>query len=189
MGDDGLEGTYNLDDTATLYDNGGFVTFPFSNNELSVSIGPVCTQAIIDSGADLNVISFEFLNTLPVHFKNKFKPKTSEIYCANGSTATVLGEVSLPVDIANKKVSVKFHVMHAGHSNIYFGIPFLKKYSAILTFDSSNQNSISVLLGVSVYSDSHIEIKPYTEAVIMGNLQVPLPSPTEGYCFHTDGIQ
>ena len=83
-------------------DNGGFVTFPFRNNELSISIGAVSTQACIDSGADLNVISANFLDRLSVQHRNKFKPKTSKIFCANGSTALVLGQATLPVHIVDR---------------------------------------------------------------------------------------
>ena len=168
-------------------DNGGFDTFPFSNNELTVSIGSVRTMAKIDSGADLNVISKQFLDTLPVHFKNKFRRKNSQIYCANGSVAQVLGEVALPMDIVNKKISVRFHVMDVGQNDIYLGIPFLKQNSAVLTFGHENQNTLSLLLGISVFSEEFIEIQPFTETVISGGLQQPVPEKTNGYCFPSNG--
>ena len=144
-------------------------------------------MAKIDSGADLNIISTHYLDKLPVHLKNKIKYKNSEVYCANGSTARVLGEIALPVDIVNTKVSVKFHVMDEGHDNVYLGIPFLRQHSAILTFGNSDQNLLSMLLGMSVFSENFVEIQPYTEAVISGILQAPVPSPSQGYCFPTNG--
>ena len=58
--------------------------------------------------------------------------------CANGTTTNVLGQISIPITILGLKISTKFHIMEGGHNNIYLGMPFLKKNSAILTFDNSN---------------------------------------------------
>ena len=49
-----------------------------------------------------------------------------------------------------KKFVKKFHVLEGGHNDNYLGMPFLKKNSAILTFDGSNQNSLSLIIGVPV---------------------------------------
>ena len=168
-------------------ENGGFVTFPFSSNELSISIGTVYTLAKIDSGADINVITKSFLDSLPIHFKNKFPRKSSQIYCANGSTASVLGEVALPIDIAKTKMSVKFTVMDVGQNDIYLGIPFLEQYSAVLNFSSSKENTISLHLGAPVFSENFIELEPYTETILSGTIQAFVPNPSQGYCFPSNG--
>ena len=90
------------------------------------------------------------------------------------------------MDIVNKKLSVKFHVMDIGQSDVYLGIPFLQQYSAVLNF-STEQNSISLLLGTPVFSEKFIEIEPYTEIIISGSIQAPIPNESQGYCFPISG--
>ena len=66
-------GTPYDDDQGHDIENGGFVTFPFSSNELRVSIGTKTAMACIDSGADLNVISATLLQSLPLHLRTKLR--------------------------------------------------------------------------------------------------------------------
>ncbi len=172
--------------TTTTNADGGF-DFPFTNNELLVSVGTCSTLAKIDSGADLNVISKTFLEKLPIQYKNKFRHKPQEIFCANGTTAHVFGEISLPICIQNQKVSVTFNVMQQGHNDMYLGIPFLRATSAILKFGAENNNTLSLMLGIPVHSDHYIEVSPYTEAIIPGAISVCTPEPSDGYCFPCQG--
>ena len=91
------------------------------------SIGGTTTLAKIDTGSDFNVILRRFLDTLPVFIQNKIKPHDSKVMCANGTTANVLGQISVSNTILGRKISAKFHVMEEGHNNIYLGMPFLQK--------------------------------------------------------------
>ena len=167
-------------------ENGEFATFPFSNNKLSITIGNENILAIVDTGADINVISKQLLDILPIHLRNKFRSQKDKIYCANGSTAQVFGKISLPVVISNRKMSVQFSVINTSMDKVFLGIPFLKQYSAQITFNPSNQNTISVHLATPIFSKSFQEIAPYTEAVIQGTLQESLPNSSQGYCYPTN---
>ena len=100
--------------------------------------------------------------------------------CANGTTANVLKEISIPFTMVGRKISTKFHVMEGGQNNIYLGMPFLQKNSAILTFDS--QNSLSLIIGVPVLATQYLEITSYSEVVVPGVLQIPVSQSSKRYC-------
>ena len=101
--------------------------------------------------------------------------KLSEVTCAKGTTADVLGGISLPLTILDRNISTKFKVMQGGRSNIYLGIPFLHRNSAILTFNHTNENSLSLIIGMPVLGNQHLEIAPNTEIVVPCVLQIPVP--------------
>ena len=131
------------DDSGMDTEKGLYTTFSFQDNKMPFSIGGTTALAKIDTGSGFNVILKRFLDTLPVYIQNKIIADNSKVMCANGTTANVLGQILVSITILGHKISAKFHVMEGDHNDIYLGMPFLKKHSAILTFDGSNNNSLS----------------------------------------------
>ena len=76
--------------------------------------------------------------------------------------------------------------MDGAHSDVYLGMPFLQQNSAILAFDGNEKHTLSLLIGVPSLADTYLaylELAPYTETVIPGALQAPVPHKTSGYVF------
>ena len=66
--------------------------------------------------------------------------------------------------------------MEGGHNNIYLGMPFLHKNSVVMAFDNSNENSLSLIIGV-----------PLSEVVVPSVLQIPVSQSSQGYCYPCEG--
>ena len=66
-------------------------------------------------------------------------------------------------------------------------MPFLRKKSPILAFDNTNENSLSIIVGVPVLATQHLEIVPYTERVNPGVLQILVSQSSQRYCYPYEG--
>ena len=106
---------------------GLYETFPFGGNVIPIGIGTSKTLAKIDSGADINLISKSFFDTLSIQYKNKLQAHNFIVLCANDSPAEMLGTVTLPISISGRKISTKLHVMDGAHSDVYLGMPSYNK--------------------------------------------------------------
>ena len=51
------------------------------------------------------------------------------------------------------------------------------------TFGNDNKHILSLLTGVLVLADTHLELAPYLKTVVPGALHVPFPQSTAGYVF------
>ena len=101
----------------------------------------------------------------------------------------MLGTITLPISIFGCKFSTKLYVMDGAHSDVYLGMPFLQQNSAILAFDGSNKHTLSLLKGIRILAHTHLELAPYTETVVPGALQVPVPQYTSGCVFPWEGSE
>ena len=74
--------------------------------------------------------------------------------------------------------------MDGASSDVYLGMPFLQQHSAILTFRNNEKHTLSLLIGVPVLADTHLELAPYMDTVVPGFLQVWVPQSSLG-CVYT----
>ena len=88
-----------------MENNGLYETLPFKSNEIPIGIGTTKALAKIDTGADLNLISKKFFDTLRIQYKNKLKAQNFIVLCVNNSSAEMLGTVTLPISISGRKIS------------------------------------------------------------------------------------
>ena len=56
-----------------------------------------------------------------------------------------------------------------------------------MTFDGSNDNSLSLIIGVPILATQHFEIVPYSEVVLPGVLKIPISQTSQGYCYPCEG--
>ena len=64
-----------------MENNGVYETFPFQSNEIPIGIGTTKTSAKIDSGADLNLISKRFFDTLLIQYRKAKGSKFHRTVC------------------------------------------------------------------------------------------------------------
>ena len=87
----------------------------------------VGTNFFVDSGAEVNVVSHQFVQSLiNQQFPVKFSPTNSRIQCANGSKMAVFGEAVLSLDIGGVRIAQKFTVVDNLFPKIIIGIRTMK---------------------------------------------------------------
>ncbi len=138
---------------------------------------------LVDTGANCQLIHERLLRKLsdvPV------RPSSiKEIRTVDGSKATVLGEVTLPLNIMGYIIPTTMTVIKCYHYDGIIGSSFLQKHGALI--DTNNQclhltvgtNNIIVPLGrnptkiekYSIHLAETAEVKPFTELIINGKVE------------------
>ena len=148
-------------------------------NMLTVTLAGRSVQAKIDTGADLNFISSDIVDSLPVQFKNRLKKQNSKFTVANQRTVTAKGIITLPVTIHNQRFSVKFTVFDDPTYDMFLGHPFLKNNRAVLDF---SKDTVTLCSNIPIHSQEHITLEPYSEAIVPGKLYNSVQNLTPGLC-------
>ena len=160
-------------------DKGECKSHTLSHNYLQVTLNGKTVKAKVDTGADLNFISGKVVDELPIHLKNRFKPIQRKVLCANQSTATTRGLITLPIHIHNQKFSVNFTVFDHTSEEMFLGIPFFKQHKAKIDFYT---NKITLCTSNPVHAISHCTLEPFSEAIIQGKLFRTTENSTPGLC-------
>jgi len=93
----------------------------------------VTKNLLLDTGAEANVIDFNFLKSLNGKFgKVKIYRKHSNLKCANGSPLSVVGYSVLPVNLKGKEFSIKFTVVDSIFPNVILGMQSMRKMKLII---------------------------------------------------------
>ena len=71
-------------------------SYQLSHNFVTVELDGTNYHAKVDTGADQNFISSTIIQKLSTHLKNKFRPNKQSVICANQTTSTTLGCITLP---------------------------------------------------------------------------------------------
>ena len=112
------------------------------------------------------------------------------ITCANQSTGTVLGDITLPIYVRKQRFSVTFKVLSNASSDIFLGIPFLQEHKAILDF---SEDPIKLYFQNPIYAADHFTIEPFSEVICKGKLFHSVENSAQGHCapfpsIHSKGI-
>lgn len=90
-------------------------------------------KLFLDSGAEMNVIDCDFLNSLLLkQFPVTFKPGASKIQCANGTKMDVTGFASMTLQIGSVKAVQKFMVVNRLFPRIIVGIRTMKMMNIVM---------------------------------------------------------
>lgn len=101
----------------------------------------VKTKLFLDSGAELNVVDYNFvLRLLEQDLKVPFKAGTSQLQCANGSRMVVMGYASLPVQVGCATVTQKFSVVKDLFPKVIIGIRTMKTMGLVI--DPANDSVV-----------------------------------------------
>ena len=89
--------------------------------------------ALVDTGASRSLISKNVLESLPDHIKLK-QADIKHFIVANSDTLSVLGYVTVPVEISEKTVFMSFYVVTHLLQDVIIGRDFLRKCKAKIDF-------------------------------------------------------
>jgi hypothetical protein len=91
------------------------------------------TKLFLDSGAEMNVMDCDFLNSLMAkQIPVKFIPKFSKIQCANGTQMTVTGHAMIRIEIGTVKAQQKFMVVKGLFPKVIVGIRTMKTMGVMI---------------------------------------------------------
>ena len=105
-------------------------------------------QAVLfDSGAEVNVIDLNYLNSLKqVNPKIKFIPRQGSLRCANGSKLNILGYTGLTLTIGVQSVLIKFIVVDNMFPKVVIGLPSMKKHNISIIPSSDSIEICGILI-------------------------------------------
>ena len=108
---------------------------PF-NNMINAKFGVLQTQCLLDTGATISCISTHFLDKIPRKFVKTLSHRSIVIQGFGGFQKRVKERVELTFTINGRKFSEQFYSVSHSY-NVILGLPFLKKYKAILNMANS----------------------------------------------------
>lgn len=101
-----------------------------------MELGGVERSVIIDTGADVNVISRKIVDS---QGWTKYKKKTTEqIMGVNGTTTETEGTIELPITIHRwtPRKKIKFFVLDTSEFHALLGTGFLREYKCNLSYEN-----------------------------------------------------
>ena len=99
-------------------------------------MGSTKTNALVDTGADISVMSKQFLNKTGFTH-GQLKPASCKtIIAVNGQHVRILGKIQLCISIQNKSFNHLVHVLDNLHHSLILGRDFLKRNEAKLDFST-----------------------------------------------------
>ena len=101
---------------------------------LKIKIGPNSYNAIIDSGATVSAVSFEFQKNDQVLREQHLQNLKTKLQTANGQTLKVHGQIKVPFSINNHSAHFEFLVVDELTAPIILGQDFLLNFESILNF-------------------------------------------------------
>jgi len=98
---------------------------------LKVAISQTEYNAKLDTGSDLNLISQEVFDKLPIQYRNRLdRSKATKAKVANQQVISTSGTLKLPVLIGRQLFKLEFTVFPEALFPVFLGKPFHKKTAA-----------------------------------------------------------
>ena len=92
----------------------------------NIQIGNLHTQALFDTGASINAISFEFYSSMQQHLK--MLPTGRKVVSADGDSLDSIGEVHVKFRISKVVFNNVFVILNNLQCNIILGLPWQQNY-------------------------------------------------------------
>ncbi len=156
------------------------------SNYIKLRIGCVYVFALVDSGADVSVMSSEMLSK--INSSNRFKismgaPLIQTVSVANGETQQVQGRVHCSSAIVpqtgrlrNVYLNVSLHILHHIQPAIILGKDFLTQYSACIDFG----RCCLKLQKAQMFAECPFTVPPNSESIVIARVRANVPQGVAG---------
>jgi len=88
--------------------------------------------AIVDSGAATNIISNKLVQELNLE---NIKKSNATFIIANGERVAALGKISLPIEIANNKLTIETQVIESNQRTFIIGTELIRRLKANINYE------------------------------------------------------
>uniref|UniRef100_A0A0N5BIJ3 Reverse transcriptase domain-containing protein n=1 Tax=Strongyloides papillosus TaxID=174720 RepID=A0A0N5BIJ3_STREA len=140
---------------------------------ISINIGSNKFDALVDTGASLNVISQDAFNLIPSTHKTMVKPSLKAATVANNDKLVFSGASRIYVEANNKREQLEFHIVDKLSYDIIIGIPGLHRiFGDELTIRFNH--SMPSITNVPVKTASKVRDPPRTTKVIHADVHAIL---------------
>uniref|UniRef100_A0A0K0FSS5 RVP domain-containing protein n=1 Tax=Strongyloides venezuelensis TaxID=75913 RepID=A0A0K0FSS5_STRVS len=144
---------------------------------ISINIETNKFNALVDTGASLNVISQDAFGLIPSSHKTMVKPSLKAATVANNDKLVFRGASRLYVEANNKRVQLEFYIVDNLSYDVIIGIPGLHQiFGDELTIRFNH--SMPSITNVPVKTVSKVRVPPRTTKVIYANAHAILSHDT-----------
>ena len=116
-----------------------------NKNLIPVSFPNLTTPipSLIDSGADLSCCSQAHFHRLGYTMKDLHKPDIQYIKGAGGGIRTILGQISIPLIIADVKLLHRFYIIEQLNYSCILGFDFLHQNKVKISYEDNDSSSLT----------------------------------------------
>jgi hypothetical protein len=142
--------------------------------------------ALVDSGADVCILSFDLFNAINAKGDHKLhmtSPLIQRVSVANGDTQRVIGKVVCNVTITSDEVKPRefvsvacFNVLHNIQPALILGRDFLMQNAACLDFGSCSLK----LKKAKIFAEFPFVVPPNSESVVIARIRAKVPNGVVG---------
>ena len=94
-------------------------------------------SCLIDSGTDIRCVQKAHFHRLWLQMKGLSKSDIKYIRGVGGGTHTILGQILLPIKIADVELTHRFYVIDQLGCNCLFGIDFLQQNKVQISYENN----------------------------------------------------
>ena len=134
-------------------------------NYIPIKVGNLKCSSLIDSGADINVISEQLIRNIPCQ---KVKPDKQFITAVDNQRVAILYMIFVDVDIGGHKLNVKFYVVSDLHPTVILGLDFLKSQHIVLDFKNKKLHFDPRR---QLVLENEITVPPKSEIIVVAKLK------------------
>lgn len=153
----------------------------YSDNLINIQIHGFQNYALCDTGAEISLISAEFVNQVPELKASLLSSEVTNVKIGDGSTVNILGKVKTYLTIGKQKFKIKLHVMQGLLHNVVLGIDFMQKYEVQINI-AKKQFKVKIPNTCDLLTLEKITIPPKSEIVTFAKISKPLPNKVIGEC-------
>ncbi|KAK3100349.1 hypothetical protein FSP39_018534 [Pinctada imbricata] len=140
-----------------------------NNNKVHIQIHNTTTQALVDTGASISVISLTALNKAVKHPKIQ----SSKLISVSGVCATihrVCGQITLPINIDGYTFSHTFQILDIVNTGVILGADFLRENNAIIDLQNHQLIFNDIKHVTALYLDEREQVVGLVKTITANNI-------------------
>ena len=114
----------------------GLTTTLQPRNTINVHVGLRKTRALLDTGAQISLVSFNFFQNSEFSKNQLLVPDYDVVRGVSGKHLPIVGKIQLPIDIENKVFWTSVHIVKGLNQSLILGLDFMEKQNVCLNLES-----------------------------------------------------
>ena len=114
----------------------GLTTTLQPRNTINVHVGLRKTKALLDTGAQISLVSFNFFQNSEFSKNQLLVPDYDVVRGVSGKHLPIVGKIQLPIDIENKVFWTSVHIVKGLNQSLILGLDFMEKQNVCLNLGS-----------------------------------------------------
>ena len=129
-----------------------------------IQIGHIPCSALIDTGADISVMSLNMLKKLQLQMRVTMRPiRSRNVFSVSGQDLKLLGEIDLILTVAGKKCPAKITILEKSSQDLILGTDFIHRHGVNVLH---REGLLSVKEVTKMLSKRSVLLQPGTQHTI-----------------------